>query len=430
MKLGIDLRSSVCGLGRELRCLGEAAVALARSRVNEMIYPELQHASQVDGTVQTQFGALSKYPAAAACQRAWQDGRAWVTTDHLLAAFVRRIDPFGMTLDGLGRRLRERLRAGTLGGESKGSHEAEPLSADVDFEVSAFLREAEWVARGRLGLGLAAAAPAWSPDVRSVVAKAQLLAKSLEVRHVHWVHIAWSLLNEPTGPTAEILADLGSSVRRVQQAMPREHPLSRGDEPAGVAANMLYLSGALTKPISRRMRWGYAVLAWPGRVPIVRRAVQAEACRQAIRWGSPQVHQLHLLVGVIETHQELRDRGWHLREDLARYSNAGKLALDHGVAYSDLARRAAAGRFGVGDSDRGKHWRRSRQDPSIGVDAAAATRKAARLSRDLGQNCLGTSHVLLALLQDPAGDCSRLLEEHGVSVASLRFALEQDLADT
>jgi hypothetical protein len=152
-------------------------------------------------------------------------------------------------------------------------------------------------------------------------------------------------------------------------------------------------------------------------------ALETEAIRQAVRWGSPQVHELHLLVALTATHLQLRDRGWHLREQLARPSNAGEVLRDHGVTYPDLARHAAAHHLGTTRSDRGRPWRRFPYDPPVGSDTVAAIDRASQLGRDLGHDDLGTGPVLLALLQEPDGDCVRVLEEAGIAVASLRHDL-------
>jgi ATP-dependent Clp protease ATP-binding subunit ClpA len=71
------------------------------------------------------------------------------------------------------------------------------------------------------------------------------------------------------------------------------------------------------------------------------------------------------------------------------------------------------------------HLRRG--DPFDSAETVAAAARAMQLSLTYRHPDTGTSHLLLALIEDDAGEAPALLNDLGIDLAAVREHVEQDL---
>lgn len=164
--------------------------------------------------------------------------------------------------------------------------------------------------------------------------------------------------------------------------------------------------------------------------------IQSEATRHAVLGGDDVVTAAHVLIGVLELHEQLTAAGWTLPEPVARWNSAGQIVARHGVTLLAAARAAAEMPEGlVDDEDRledlpTRGWPASRDSLVArvhGRTAWAALRGASLSAHRLGHPYAGTSHLLVELLAEPAGPAARLLRHLQVDPEAVRAEARRSL---
>lgn len=167
--------------------------------------------------------------------------------------------------------------------------------------------------------------------------------------------------------------------------------------------------------------------------------VQSDATMKAVLGGDDSVTGAHLLISVLELHEELTAAGRTLPEPVARWSAAGEILARHGVTRLEAARAATELPEGPADDedrldDLPTHgWRRSRNSLLADVQgrtALAALRGASLSAHRQGHPYAGTTHLLVELLAEPAGPAARLLRHLQVDPDAVRADAFRSLQPT
>jgi hypothetical protein len=157
--------------------------------------------------------------------------------------------------------------------------------------------------------------------------------------------------------------------------------------------------------------------------------IEAHAPDKAAYTGHDHVTAAHVLLTVLDLHEQLMSTGKPLPTFLVRWNTAGAILARHGIDTRAATRAAARlGRDPVDDEDNYDGvprlgWptiRLRRGVPIPGRTALLALREASLSARRLGHPYAGTTHVLAALLVDPTGPAARLLRELGVNPDTVR----------
>jgi hypothetical protein len=352
----------------------------------------------------------------------------------VMDAMARRCPPLG---NQYGRVLLQRMQDGQNGDCVSPGFSAIPRSVaggrDFDpasIETVAVLREAERMARKRLPHPRSPDRPIWSNNVFDCVRHAILDASSIGVKHVHWGHLFAHLSTNASDSTHEVLTKLGVDCNRLR--LPDHIDLKGCDRPIAPAADVLMVIGALNVPASRTARFVLGAWRWlatsRGSVSPVVLAIELEAIRQAVRYGSEQVGPVHLLVAICTLHQQLEDLGRSLSLDVWPYNAGAAVLARWGVDRSTLSKEASHFQIPVAATDSSRRWRSRPSDPGFGRDAARVVRLAEHRADTLGHRSCGTNHLLAALLEDPSGAAHVLVENMGVNVASLANDIESQIA--
>lgn len=168
------------------------------------------------------------------------------------------------------------------------------------------------------------------------------------------------------------------------------------------------------------MRYGHPIL------PLI----EGRATVEAVRAGHNVITAAHLLVSVLEMHEQLTAAERTLPADLVRWNTAGDILARHGVTWQAAARTAAQLTADPGDDeDRlddlpSRGWRRPSPAgpgvPAKGRTALAALRAASLSAYQQGHPYAGTTHLLVELLADPAGPAARLLRHLQIDPEAVR----------
>jgi Clp amino terminal domain, pathogenicity island component len=333
------------------------------------------------------------------------------------------------------------------------------LDDDVAFEAAAVLRHAVVLAAdGPHPLHRRARrlreSPVFSPGVRWAVYEALHEARRCGVRHARPEHLVYGLLTLPGGAANQLLAQWAviEPWRLIGQL--RGHPdhrtsgeLSRWavdgltlfrvlqPDPDPVIlrwpwrpALRLLVSGLVLRPYRRYgVRYGHPLLFM----------VELHAPDRAAYTGHDHITAAHVLVTMLELHEQLTLTGMQLPAVLARWNSAGTILTQHGVHRQAAARAAARLTPDPRDDEDnyddvphlGWHTMRIRRGvPKLGRTALLALRGASLTARRLGHPYAGTSHLLAALLTDPTGPAARLLRELGVDPNTVRSEAEAAIA--
>lgn len=339
--------------------------------------------------IRTALGPDVVVVLARALRRARRVGHRAVGTEHLLVALIDE----GVLAHG-GLRAHAAARgenwwAGPDGGAA--------LRPGGDVRVVAALREAAWVARSPLPAtdGLVAVLESVLGEVAVGGAGARVVAASADLARV--------LLRVPGTRVAELLVE-----RRVDVGALRPRPLEVEAPTVALLRKAGLLSGRGTFPVRLLTRW---MARGGGPATPVLLAVRSEARRQAVRAGRGAVGAADLLAAVLAVDDLLDAAGERLPAEVADGNDAGAVLRAHGV---DLARfgeqlwRAEAEPVGEVEMDAGAER----------VLAAASLVAATR-----GAPAVTTTHLLVALLDDPADPVGPLLARAGADVAAVRGAL-------
>ncbi|MFD7656682.1 Clp protease N-terminal domain-containing protein [Actinosynnema sp. NPDC059797] len=318
---------------------------------------------------------------AAAVRRAARLGFPFVGTENLLIALVDAGGVGGV----LGRGML-RAEAAARGTDHWAGDDLGPAGAPDD-AVTALLREAHHLVRR-------------DTDLPGSVALRECLREAITDAGggvLTTAHLAVALLRAPSGRAAELFTvrrvDVGAAVAAVRAAAEPE------DAPA---VWLLRKAGALRgEPGGGYVRWMTRFFVRGNNLggPVLL-AVRSEADRHAVRAGRSVTAAIDLVAAVLTLDDQLASAGLRLRPE---HESGGAAAL-----------RAAgvepAALLGVG------------VEPAAGeAERASAGAKLVVARRE--DDVVGTAHLLVALLDDPADPIGPALRGLGVDPAGLRASL-------
>lgn len=164
-----------------------------------------------------------------------------------------------------------------------------------------------------------------------------------------------------------------------------------------------------------------------GRLDPLLVAAHGDLKRQAARLGHGVVGPAHAVLALLAVETAAAS----LATTATRHSQGGPLLLAAGADLGRLhlvveARQAAPVPSAAMLAAQAPEMRTG--DPFLGDEVVAAERRAAALSLDHRHARAGTTHYLVALLEDDRGDAAVVLRDLGVDVAVLRAAARDSMA--
>lgn len=347
------------------------------------------------------------------------DGVGLIGTDYVLAALARQLPAMRRELSPHSVRIRHGLRSG-------GTEPAlSPGISDQDFETLALLRAASRDSLNGASRRASLTSSVWTEGVRSAVGEALLQARHNGAQYAHGMHLVVAILGNRDYDACHLLRSLGIEAADLLRQLPVTETVRENGTPIAFVPNLLSLFGVLEtggrQPALNRLRpWvGRRLLRLP-RTGVFLPFVEQEAIRQAVRGGSGQVTEAHLLVALVALEQQLLATGKRFGEPWGAYNGAGALLRECAVGYRPVAVRAAQFQAASARTDRRRRWRGLRGEPAFGFDAAEAVERAERLASENGHRYTGTSHLLAAMLTYQDGLASRLLQEVGVDTGKVK----------
>jgi Clp amino terminal domain, pathogenicity island component len=315
---------------------------------------------------------------------------------------------------------------------------------EVAFEADAVLRDASFDgsetvrARYRRRSELPPM-PAFSPAVRHAVYEAIHEAARKGVEHAGPQHLLVGLLALPDSAAYRMLHEWWvpghASLKQIVRADLSYHENGNSSE---WAVGGLTFMRVLPATGPRLWRWPWRTAVWllekQVRRPYRRHGaryghpilllIENDATYKAVHIGHAVVTATHVLLSVIDLHEQLASAGKTLPDEVARWNQAGVILSAHGVQGRTATRVAA--RLASGPSDvegdlaglptRGWPPPRVRLgSPAQGRTALAALREASLCAHRLGHPYAGTTHLLGVLLAEPDGPVARLLRQLGAN---------------
>lgn len=321
---------------------------------------------------------------------------------------------------------------------------------EVAFEADAVLRDAAFVGSDvvrarRHRRGESPPLPAFSPAVRYAVYEAIHEAARRGVEHAGPAHLLVGLVALRTSAAYQLLAEWRAPAHVPLERMARADPgyyLEDGALSMWAVGSLTFLR-VLPAPGPRLWRWPWRAVVWllgmQVRRPYRRHGaryghpilllIESDATFKAVHTGHAVVTATHVLLSVIDLHEQLASAGKALPDEVARWNQAGEILAAHGVRGRTVTRVAA--RLASGPSDAGEDlaglptrgWPPPRARlgaPAQGRTALAALREASLSAYRLGHPHAGTTHLLGALLAEPDRPGERLLRQLGVNPDTVR----------
>jgi hypothetical protein len=322
------------------------------------------------------------------------------------------------------------------------------LAEDVRFEAGAVLRQAAFAGSSSVRhrsdrKGARPSLPVFSPAVRHAVYAAIDEASRQGVEHPGPRHLLPALLAVPGNAAARLAAQWVPAQALEQMAL--------GNWPDGIsdpapwrvvdtliAWRILPTSGPrLWRPLWRAgiwaankvlfqrayrrygARYGHPLLSY----------IEADATENAVRIGKDRVTAAHVMLSLVEFHEELAAAGKALPDEVGRWNRAGAILAAHGVQAHPallvavgLAAAPADAEDQIADVPTEGWWPREAglAAPAQGRTALTALREASLSAYRRGHPYAGTTHLLATLLAEPDGPAARLLRELGADPDTLR----------
>lgn len=333
----------------------------------------------------------------------------------------------------------------------------EAFDEEVTFEAEAVLRDAAYFGSERVRSRhrnihssnrrrrQPPSLPEFSPAVRHAVYEAIHEAARLGLTHAGPAHLLASLVAAPGNAAHRLLSRWRILGHPTLDQKLRYSPAYQDDgAPSTWAVQALRASRVLPSRGPWLLRWPWRAtvrvlsavkLRRPYRrhgaryghpIPLL---IEWDATAKAVHTGRPVVTAVDVLLSVIDFHEQLAADAVRLPAAVIRMNRAGDILAAHGVRGRMVTRTAA--RLASNPRDREydltglpvKGWPRPRTywaTPPKGRTALAALREASLSARRHGHPFTGTTHLLGALVADPDGPVSRLLQRLGVDPGTVR----------
>lgn len=305
-----------------------------------------------------------------------------------------------------------------------------PDDADDAVEVEAAWREALWTA-ARSARPLreeGATAPSPSGALRHALTAALRLAREEGSPQAHERHLARALLETRESRALEALALRRVDLTAAAAALDAQAEAVRAGatpwpaEAAAVLGTVKVLRGAGLLG-ERGVWWTRGMMSWMARTagdgsPMVL-VLSNQAQRQAVRYGRTETEPVDLLLAVVALDRGLTLAGLSLPKELLQVNSAADTLRSAGIRQAELVRAAAAAAGSARPAVPGDVKRSAHTDKVVAA--------ARLLAAERGDETVGTTHVLTALLADPEGPPAHLLRECGTDPVALRTRLEASL---
>lgn len=328
---------------------------------------------------------------------------------------------------------------------------------EVAFEAAAVLGQAVFrgtdVLRSK-GKIVGTALPVFSPAVRyavhDAIARAARQDADDEIQRAEPRHLVLAMLALHDSLAARLLKQWEWVSQQELQTALGDANHRAGASPADWAIVFLIYMGVLPAAHPRRRRG-------PGQVPVwllgtfLRRRyrqhgaryghpilfrIESEAPTKAAQAGHGTVTAAHVLIALIDLHEQLASADTTLADEVARWNQAGVILASHGVRLRPAARAAARLESVPSDAEHDltdlptRGWATPQASvgaPTQGRTALAALRHASLTAYRLGHPYAGTTHLLAALLEEPLGPAARLLRRLDVDPDAVRSEVTRRL---
>ncbi|MEU9740632.1 Clp protease N-terminal domain-containing protein [Micromonospora chersina] len=306
-------------------------------------------------------------------------------------------------------------------------------ASEFDDEVQAILREVEWRVRRRPGRrpGKQVTRPTWTNGVRVTLAGALHAARDTGTPFANLSHLMLGmlLLRGCDGTNAIFPHEYArlSAIDRLRA----EPAMRRSDEPHpdldDVRLALGPRSGSLVDRVAGRF---FARASRLSRFGPILAGVESEAKRQAIRLGHDVIGPPHVLLAMLTHDATLDAAGIPVPAHQSSRNRGAAVLRSHGVDAHRL--RVLAARRGGPEEPPAEVLTEQLGsqrlgDPFAGTDVVTATARAMEISLAYRHPDTGTGHLLLALIEDAAGDGSAVLRDLGVDPTAVRARVDQDL---
>ncbi|MEU1967537.1 Clp protease N-terminal domain-containing protein [Micromonospora sediminicola] len=321
-------------------------------------------------------------------------------------------------------------------GRSVGELVTQPVG-EFDAEVRAALREVEWSVhrrpdrRGRADPPAPQDRPTWTNGARVALTGALRAARDGQTPFANLSHLVLGILELPTCDGTRYVFPYEHARTEAVDRLRTDPAMRRADDPhpdldverlavsPGAGSLGARLAGRLFARMSRLSRLG-PVLA----------GVDVEARRQAVRLGHGVIGPPHMLLALLTHDDTLAAARIPLTAEHASRNRGAAVLRAHGVdadRLRDLASRRGAPEEPPAEALTEQLGSLRPGDPFTGTDVTAAMARAMEMSLAHRHPDTGTSHLLLALVEDDAGEAAAILRELGVDPESVRARVEQDL---
>jgi len=347
-----------------------------------------------------------------------------------VAVYEKQLPPWLLAGPGGGLR-RMAVEPGRIpGGRSAGEISPGP-DTDVEPEVRSVLRETEWRARRLPGTPPDAPPPGWTSGVAAMLAGALAAAPDTGVPYAGLGHLLLGMLHVPGCDATRYLFPYETARAAAVERLRTEPGLRRTDEPHpeldDVRLALWPRSGSLIDRLGGRLLARASRLARIGPLFV---AVEPEARRQAVRLGHDVVGPAHVLLALLTVDATLEAAGIPVPAHHSSRNRGASVLRAYGVVDAhlrDTAARRGAPEQPPAEALAGQLKGLRPGDPVSGAATVAAMERAAELSLACRHPDTGTGHLLLALLEDDAGDAAAVLRDLGIDPAAVRDRVEHDL---
>ncbi|MGK5740196.1 Clp protease N-terminal domain-containing protein [Micromonospora sp. URMC 103] len=309
---------------------------------------------------------------------------------------------------------------------------------DLDSEVQAVAREVEWRARRMAGRPMMLrqsdvehweARPRWSAGVQAMLAGTLTAAREHAVPFADRNHLLLGMLRLPDCDGTRYAFPYEHARMAALERLSREPDLRRPAAPhptldlATMEANQASLPNRLAK-------WLFTPFFRLARVGPLLGDIRGEARRQAVRSGHNLIDPAHVLLAMLTADATLEATGTRMPAEHTRHNRGGAILRAHRVDASRL-REVIASRGQPHEppaevlAEQLNHVRPG--DPFEGTEVTAAWHRAMKISLAYRHRDTGTSHLLLALVEDGAGEAASILRAVGADVTTVRERVQQDL---
>lgn len=312
---------------------------------------------------------------------------------------------------------------------------------DFDFEAQAVLREVEWRVRRMAGLpGMLGRAdvehwqtrPRWTAGVEATLAGALTAARQHAVPFADLIHLLLAMLRLPGCDGTRFVFPYDHVQMDALEWLSRDPNLRRSGRPhpSFEASTMVARQAS---PTGRLAKWFFTPLIRLSRVAPLLADVRVEARRQAVRVGHDVIGPAHTLLAMLTVDATLEAIGVRTTADHAGLNRGAFILRAVGVT-ADRLREVTTSRGGPEDPPAEVLAEQLGQlrlgDPAEGAEVRSAWHRAGEISLACRHRTTGTNHLLLALVEDGAGEAASILRALGLDAATFRERVRQDPAFT